>query len=299
MPKKFPEVIYVGAANSLEEKLCQKEGIKFIKMALPNNSLKAIYKCYRQLKLPKINAVISTGGYISMPLLLYAIRHHIPIYLLEENVVMGRANMLASFFAKKVFLTYELPKMRKKYEVVGLPTLQRKKSYFGAWNFDVLIIGGSLGSKPLCNLVYELNTKYKICLIAGRYSKDYQNILNVKVFEYVDDIISLIKQAKVVISRAGASTTYEIFSCEKPCIIIPSMQTKQNHQYLNALYFEKQNCAVLVKEKEAKRVILAKVDEIIKNDLIAVNMKESQRRIVKPDASETILKILKDDLNEL
>lgn len=299
LAKKLSKVIYVGAANSLEERLCLKEKIEFIKMDLPDNSFKTIYKCYRKLELPKIEAVISTGGYISMPLLIYAIRHHIPIYLLEENVVMGRANLLASFFAKRVFLTYELPKMKKKYEVVGLPTLEREKKYYGYLDFDVLIIGGSLGSKPLCNLVYELNTKYKVCLIAGRYSRDYQNILNVTVFDYVDDIISLMKQAKVIISRAGASTTYEIFSLEKPCIIIPSMKTKQNHQYLNALYFEKENCAVLVKEKDAKKVISAKVDEVIMSDTVAVNLKQNQKRIFKNNASEAIIKILKDDLNEL
>lgn len=289
------EIIYVGAKDSLEERLCKERNIDFLALDIKNNNPFKIFKSFLKLKPPKLEAIISTGGYISGPLLLYGIIHHVPIYLLEENVVIGTANKLASFFAKKVFLTYELPKMKKKYEVVGLP-LNKPQTKLLRPSFDILIIGGSLGSKPLCELAHQLNGEYKICLIAGRYAKDYQNIKNVYTIEYANDLMNLMAMARVIISRAGASTTYEIFSLNRPCILIPSMSTKQNHQYLNAVYFAEQKCAIMLKEKDCQEEILMTVNGLLSNPSKIINMQTCQKKLVKMDAASHIAKIVRGEI---
>lgn len=297
---KLKDVCYIGATNSLEEKICREHNIKFIGLDIKRNNLLQIIKAFFSLKIDRPSFVFSTGGYVSLPVLIYAVLHRIPIYLLEENVIMGSTNRFISFFAKRVFLTYEINNYKDKYELVGLPIRPPSVSFKYAYlDFDVLIIGGSLGSKPLCELVYELNSKYRICLLAGSYSKNYQNIKNVIVFDYVSDIYSLMYNAKVVITRAGASTTYELFSINKPSIVIPSMKTKKNHQYLNALYFADKGCCKLVKEKNAKEEIVSSVESILNNKQLQINMMSCQRKLIIKDSASKIVKSIRQDIKHL
>ncbi|MDE5868056.1 MAG: UDP-N-acetylglucosamine--N-acetylmuramyl-(pentapeptide) pyrophosphoryl-undecaprenol N-acetylglucosamine transferase [Anaeroplasmataceae bacterium] len=288
----YKNVCYVGGKGSLEESLCLKEQITFIGLDLKKRSIFHLFKEYKKLKMPKIDGIVSTGGYVSVPLLLYGIKNHIPIYLIEENVIMGRANQLFSLFAKKVFLTYELPKMKKKYEIVGLPMKTPPKTIISKFEFDILIIGGSLGSKPLCDLAFCLNEKYRICLVAGRYEEDYQNIKNVKTMKFSDDLINLMKKSKLVISRAGAATTYELFANNCPTILVPSKKTKQNHQYLNAIYFEKKGCCKLLKEENASKDVLKLVSQILSDEQEILNMKFAQKKLVKLDAVDKIIQAI-------
>lgn len=292
--EQLDSICYVGAKNSLEERLCVQRKIQFVGLHLDSHHIVQILKAYREIKLTNVTAILSTGGYVSAPMLLYGIVHRIPIYLLEENVIMGRTNRIFSCFAKKVFLTYPLPKMKKKYEVVGLPLSQKLKPLNHIFQFDILIIGGSLGSKPLCELSSVLNKKYKICLIAGKYESDYKHLNQVVTLSYADDLIELMKRAKLVISRAGASTTYELFTYRRPCILIPSKKTKQNHQYLNALYFEEKGCCKLLKEDEAKDRILLLVNQMLNDQQLILNMQTAQQKIVKTDSTTKIIEQIQE-----
>ena len=64
-----------------------------------------IIKSLSILKKEKISILISTGGYMSLPLCFAAKLLGIKIYLIEPNMVMGRAN---KFFLKfsKIFICY-------------------------------------------------------------------------------------------------------------------------------------------------------------------------------------------------
>ena len=208
--------------------------------------------------------------------------------MIEGNTKFGIANKLFSYFSKKVFLAYPYKKMKKKYIVSGLPTLINSNIY-EHFSFDILIIGGSLGSKPLCDLVYSLNENYRILLIAGRYYKDYQNIKNVTSFEYRKDLNSLMKQAKIIISRAGAMTSYEIFLLNKLSIIIPSKKTKLNHQVKNAIFFEENNLAFYLDEDEAPTKIYDLVSKVINSSYNYFKIIESQKQITKSNSVDIIL----------
>ena len=62
-----------------------------------------IIKSYFFLKRKKINKLISTGGYMSLPLILAAKLIKLDIYLFEPNLVMGRANRFFLRSCKKIF----------------------------------------------------------------------------------------------------------------------------------------------------------------------------------------------------
>lgn len=296
------DVLYVGSKRSLEEKWAHRYRIAFLGLPLENNRWLAIVRAYfflkKNLKVPP-KAVFSSGGYVSLPLLLYAVIKRIPIYLLEENRIMGRSNAFFAIFAKKIFLSYELPKMRRTYQVVGQPLLNPTPSYlnYPQYRSDILVIGGSLGSEPLCRIAQMLSREFSVVLLAGRYAKKWGSKPNLNVLESVEDLPSLMLQARLVISRAGAATSAEIFSVSKPCILIPSRKTKKNHQYLNALYFKEKGCAMLINEDDGEEAIFQAVRALLHRETLRLNMQLAQRQMVSKDSAFIIAKeLMKHDV---
>lgn len=293
--------LYIGYKNSLEEKICnQNDIISFIGLNSINSKnkyLKAL-KGYRELKDKlnkyKIEAIISSGGYVAIPACIYAIKKRIPLFLIEENLVVGRVNEVFYPFCKKMYLGYELDKTKKKYVLTGLPIKKIDKSILNN-EYDILIIGGSLGSKKLCELAIGLKDEYKCLLIAGNYYKDYKNYSNIKVIDYSNDIISLMKKSKIIIARAGAQTSAEIFKVNKPYICIPSLNTMKNHQYINALFFKSKGACIMCDENNLDD-LKGNINNILNNESIIVNMKAAQNRLSSDNAAHIILKSVKENI---
>ena len=74
-------------------------------LLLPYNLFKfciSILKSYSYLKYNKFNILISTGGYMSLPLCMASKLLNIKIFIFEPNSVLGRSNKLTQGFAKKI-----------------------------------------------------------------------------------------------------------------------------------------------------------------------------------------------------
>lgn len=294
------EAIYVGQKGNLEEKLCKSNDILFLGIEHNKNKILMGLKGYRyllgELKNKRIDAIISTGGYVSLACILFGIKNKIPLFLIEENVVLGAVNKFFYPFCKKVFLAFELEKNKNKMLLTGLPIREYiKRPVYN--KYDILVIGGSLGSKPLCLIADELSKKYKVCLVAGRYYKDFKNNSNLDVLEYTEDIYSYMAGSKIIIARAGASTAQEIFMMNKPFICIPSMKTKGNHQYHNAKFFSEKKACFLVLENQAAADIDRLINNILLNPQISINMSDSQNKLYKSNAAKKILTEIEETIN--
>ena len=71
---------------------------------IPYNLIKfffSIFKSYRYLKINNFNILISTGGYMSIPLCLASNLLKIKIYIFEPNSILGRAKQINLKFCKK------------------------------------------------------------------------------------------------------------------------------------------------------------------------------------------------------
>jgi UDP-N-acetylglucosamine--N-acetylmuramyl-(pentapeptide) pyrophosphoryl-undecaprenol N-acetylglucosamine transferase len=292
--------LFIGNNDSLEEKICNTNNIDFIGICKKNNKIINMLNGYNELiiklKNYKIDAVVATGGFTSSSACLYAFMKNIPLYLIEENVILGDVNKLFSFYAKRVFLTYELPKMKKNFLVTGLPLRSIDKIKDVNINFDILVIGGSLGSRPLCDAAVIASKTHKVLLIAGKYKNEYKENNNLKIIEYTNDIYSYMKKAKIIISRSGASTTQEIMYINKPMIIIPSEKTKKNHQVLNANYLKDKKCALIIKEQNVKKDINRFIDLLMYDEKLRKNIENNQSKIINLNAKHLILSKIKDDL---
>lgn len=246
--------LYVGYQDALEEKICLKNKVDFYGMKQYESKLGLIsnYKeLNKYMKNKEIELVISTGGITSLPLCLYAVIHKIPLYLIEENWIRGFSNLVFYPFCKKMFLAYPLQKTWKKECVTGLPIKSYKPNVIK--EYDVLIIGGSLGSRPLCDIATRLSKKYKVCLICGRYYDDYKGY-DFDIYDFCDDIYSLMLKSRVVLARGGSSTASEIIYLNIPFICIPSKNTKRNHQVINAKAFDRLGVCKYIDEDDYDKI---------------------------------------------
>jgi UDP-N-acetylglucosamine--N-acetylmuramyl-(pentapeptide) pyrophosphoryl-undecaprenol N-acetylglucosamine transferase len=252
-------------------------------------------------KKEKINILISTGGYMSLPLCLAAKILKIKIFLLEPNMIIGRANRLFLNFCEKI-ICYDanIINFPKKflYKLVVLSPLL-KKSYYERNNnlkldkiFTIIVIGGSQGAKIFDELLHKTfikiskikpvkiihQTKKKnINSLKNLYSKN--NIENI-VFEFDQNLVKLLNQADLCITRAGASSLAEIASLNLPFITIPLPTSKDNHQLQNAKYYENKNCCWIIDQSN--------FDQHKFDDLLLDILKNSDDFVIKKNNLENL-----------
>lgn len=112
--------------------------------------------------------------------------------------------------------------------------------------FTILIMGGSLGSRNMTNVIkrlFEIEKKIKIIVVCGKDAelKEKMDKLvgkyeskEVEVYGFVDNIYSLMDSADLLISKPGGASVTEALLRRIP-MIIPYMiggQEKENRDYL-------------------------------------------------------------------
>ena len=134
---------------------------------LPFVILKIFFLTLRSLfllKKEKIKILVSTGGYMSLPLCLAAGLLNIKIFLLEPNMVIGRANKFFLNFCKKI-ICYDnniiaFPAKFQSKLIISNPLI-RKKYFKKKFKkrideiFTVMIIGGSQGAQIFDEIIHE------------------------------------------------------------------------------------------------------------------------------------------------
>ena len=237
---------------------------------LPLSILKVIYLTLTSLlflKKQKIQTLISTGGYMSLPLCIAAKILNIKIYLLEPNMVIGRANKFFLRFCEKIIcysdniigfhddfkskLKIINPLIRKKYYDEKLKENNNEK-------FTIIIIGGSQGAQIFDKILHQSIIKVsKIKPLKVIHQTNKKNIDTLKylysenkidniVFSFDQNLNLLIQQADLCITRAGATSLAEISLSKKPFIAIPLPSSMDNHQFENANYYKNKGCCWVV-----------------------------------------------------
>ena len=284
------EVLLAGAKDSNEEKIYLDNGFNFVGLAINKKKIRsyftnrnAIRKTYNEF-MP--DAIFLFGNYISVSFGLEAILCRIPIYLHEQNVIYGRANMLLGLFAKRIYLSLPIKRniYKRKSILLGNPKSDNNvepKKFNDKYN--VLIVMGSLGSASMNNIFQKLievaNPNVALHLVTGK--KHYSEFIklidvreNIHCYPYLDDLGSYIKSCDILVTRAGATTISEILVNQVASIIIPSPYVKNNHQYLNAKYLEEHSACILLEEKDLTAVkINNTINELIYDYSKRLNLK--------------------------
>ena len=236
----------------------------------------SFFKSYFFLKKNKIELLISTGGYMSLPLCIASKILNIKIILFEPNMVIGRSNKFFIKFSKKIICysnnIINFPQKYKNKIFVTAPLL-RKKIYDQKKNsekkinnpFKILIIGGSQGAEFLDNEISktlcEIFNSHKISLIQ-QITNDERKILIKKkynqlgiqneIFSFDEEIFRKYHEIDFAITRSGASTISELIFFNIPFLAIPLPKSKDNHQFYNAKNFYDQNFCWLINQLDYK-----------------------------------------------
>ena len=246
-----------------------------------------IIKSIFLLRKKKIDILISTGGYMSLPLCLASKILNIKLFLFEPNMVLGRSNKFFIKSCEKIFCYSDrIKNFPNNYinKISVIPPLLRKKFYDVKKALDIngcinlLVIGGSQGAK-----VFETLTKTSVIQLSKKCSfKVYQqtnlsNFKNLKkfykdngieyeLFDFNEDISNLMSKVNICLTRGGASTLAELVFLNIPYVVIPLPTSKDNHQFENALFYNKFGCNWILNQNEINdETVAKKLDNIIDN----------------------------------
>lgn len=220
------------------------------------SSIKKISKIKKIYKNKNVEKSLTFGGKNSIFINLVSKIMHVDCFIFEQNAIMGKANKINSFFAKKIFTNFLLN--HKKEINVGNPNAFNikktcKNKIFKNKRITILFTMGSLGSSSVNNVIEKYiknNMEYNIIYVTGNNVKS--KILDsefVKTFPFYNPLSELLVQSDIVVSRAGASTLSEIIALNKVSIIIPSPYVANNHQYKNAKILYDNKACELILEK--------------------------------------------------
>jgi UDP-N-acetylglucosamine--N-acetylmuramyl-(pentapeptide) pyrophosphoryl-undecaprenol N-acetylglucosamine transferase len=259
--------------------------------------IKEIKKAREILKKENAKVLFCVGGYSAAPASIAALSLKIPLVIQEQNSVSGVLNRFLKPFAKEFISAFEPNSVTNSYPI--------KKVFFENARVrkelkTILIIGGSQGSMTLNNLALELvpiliKRGIKVYHQAGEKNidtikKEYQKlgIKDVEVFGFSKELPKIITQADFAISRAGASTLWELTANGLPALYVPYPYAVGDHQYYNAKYLVDKNLAYVCRDKDLN---VKKVLDIIDN----INLEEISTNLpkqIQPSAAKDIAKYL-------
>lgn len=238
----------------------------------------AIWPTYRWLRQYRPRLVVGFGGYMTVPTLLAARLLSIPMLLVEQNAILGRANRLFAPMARAIALG--LPTCRgltlhqqRRALWVGTPIRQdffaprrtpKNKKYI-----TLMITGGSQGARSFASIMPLTMARlqqllpvktFALITIAQQAKKDqlqavataYHHMgIRAVVKDFFTDMPMRLATSDIFIGRAGASTLAEISAAAIPSILIPFPHATDNHQWHNASLLGARQAALMVVEKKS------------------------------------------------
>ena len=320
---------------------CDKRGVKFLKEDNYNLSIfnvapisKNIFllpiqlflililigKSILFLKKNKIDIMLSTGGYMSLPLCVASKILNIKLFLFEPNMVLGRTNNFFINHCEKIFCyTGNIKNFPNKFKnkISIIPALLRKKFYENDktknTNEDVslLVIGGSQGAKIfdtlIKNSIIKLSKKYKLKIYQQVNLKNFENLqktyqdnnIKCELFDFNDDVSTFMKKSNICITRAGASTLAELVFLNLPHIAIPLPTAKDNHQFENAIFYNKIGCNWILNQNEIdESSVTNKLKDIIMNKDEYLEKKNNMKNFSYQNSWNNINQKIKSIINE-
>ncbi len=333
------DCIYIGSHLGIEKEVAQKKEISYYPITTGKlrryfsvtnftdlfRIIKGMFEALTILKRFKPNALFSTGGFVSVPVVIASRLLKIPVVIHEQTSSIGLANKIAGYFAQKIAITF--PSSKEFFPVqkvvhTGQPI--RKELFLGNGDncyeqFElnkslpiIYITGGSQGSHKINMTVQEiLPDLLKKCHVIHQCGKsqanhDYEDLKkfrstladDIKDRYIIKDFIQeelkdILNAASILIGRSGAGTVTEAMALRIPSIFIPLAIATRNEQYQNAKMMESIGGAEIIEEA-------ALSPELLKNNILSI-LSDSEKRdkmihslsqLAKPDATNELVKII-------
>lgn len=238
--------------------------------------------------------VLSFGGYVSTPIVFASWLLNIPVIIHEQTMVAGLANQISAMFASKIAVSFKHQAEGKRFftgnpirpellnptkasgqmkSLVSLSKLKKLPLIF--------VTGGNQGSHVINQAIFQilpkLNKRAVIIHQTGQskyndYEKSQQLALSLeKPDQYlmvkwveVNDFGFILKNADLVICRAGINTLLEVAHFLVPAIMVPYPNLFRQEQQVNARFFAEKGLGEVLPQSELNGPNLMKiVDKIL------------------------------------
>ncbi|QKF59917.1 UDP-N-acetylglucosamine--N-acetylmuramyl-(pentapeptide) pyrophosphoryl-undecaprenol N-acetylglucosamine transferase [Aliarcobacter lanthieri] len=289
--KRLSEAIFLTTSGVVNKKGLSKL-FSLVNMFSKSLECLKIYNKYR------VKKVISVGGFSAAPASFAAIlKRNCKFFIHEQNSKMGKLNQLTSKFASNVYSSF-LENSKVKDYPVDLKFFE--SSRIRKEIKTIAFFGGSQGAVAINNFALKVAPKLdelgiKIIHQAGkndfeRVKEFYRNKnIDVDIFDFTKDIVSKMNEADFCVSRAGASTLFELCANNLPTFFIPFKYAAANHQYFNAKALMDKKLCFLQNEDELNESYFF---ECLNSNIEQISF--GLRDIIKPNA----IKYIVDDILE-
>lgn len=285
------DVIFMGSGEPIEVNALKATKFKYFVSSMQGFRGKNIFAKIKSLTLipisvfttiriirnEKIDAMVGFGGFITVPIGLAFFIARKPIFIHEQNSILGSANKLLSKISNINFTAFPLKNPIKKNIVCGNPIRENFKSTSTDFTNEdpirIYITGGSQGAEYInTNLPKSLNELKQKVYIKHQCGKDKKDLvinlynklgIDAEVREFYDNPELLIEWSDFVISRSGALTISEVTSMSRGVLMIPLPSSIDNHQFHNAKHIEEINMGLIHEEKDELNGLTTILKEII------------------------------------
>ena len=287
------------------------------------NIIFGFFKSFIFLNKQRPTIIFGMGGYASFPLCIAASVLKLKFIIYENNSIIGKANKYLLPFSKKILTSFkEIEGVPKKYkqkiELIG--NIIKKEIFdYSKKNLDeiqtqklkILILGGSQAAKVFAETLPDI---FKKCKDKGVPLKIYQHCLpnqneklkvfyektgiDYEIFNFSKNLIEYFSKINLAITRSGSSMLAELTNANIPFISVPLPSSADNHQFKNAIYFERKNLAFVIEEQNLNDELMHLIKKIHKDSSILNKIKLNQRQFSDKNVYKNINRVLKEILNE-
>jgi UDP-N-acetylglucosamine--N-acetylmuramyl-(pentapeptide) pyrophosphoryl-undecaprenol N-acetylglucosamine transferase len=277
---------------------------------------RAFWKLIRMMFRERPDVVVGLGGYASFAASAAAKLCAVPVVLLEQNVIPGKANRAlalaadrvfcqwrssARYFARRDNLSFEGNPVRESLQGVSRKAARRKLG-LSLHLPTVLVLGGSQGARALNGAIVDALTSlnglaggFQAIHLAGQeQAEEVRNAYNragvtASVHGFMHEMQLAYSAANLVFCRAGGTTIAEVTAVGLPSVLVPLPTAAENHQLANARELAATGAARLLEEKDLQpQAVREAVFELLLDGSKLRDMANRAKEAAKPAAAKDI-----------
>ncbi len=339
------QITFVGSGKPLERRHVAAAGFEYFAVRCRQSpkrlrevisfvaeNLAGYLAARRFLRRRPADAVVGLGGYASVPMARAACRLGVPLVLLEQNAVPGKATRWLARSASLVCLA--MPKARCglrcrcPVRVTGnpirsshhVPRDQAPSSHLaprdqassrGARRLlrRLLILGGSGGARSLNENVpralHHIRAEldgWQIVHQSGQSGFETtrrlygQLDLPATVVHFLDDVPDVLAETDLAVSRAGGTTLSELAAAAVPAVLLPYPHAADDHQRHNADAFTAAGgCTTLDRRELSGRLdehLADALSQLLGSPQRRARMSAAMGRLARPQAADDVAALI-------
>ncbi len=277
---------------------------------------RATLEARRLLRVMRPDVVVGSGGYVSVPVVVAALAQQIPVVLLEQNAVPGRATRLLARRARVVAASFAetaryLPHARVVH--TGNPIRAEVRAVIprpiGDRLRSILVTGGSQGARRINravtgSMVKLLSDDPELRIVHQCGSLDREVVASAAAAlppalaarytegAFFDDMAARMAASDLVVMRAGGSSIAECSALGRPMIVVPYPHAG-GHQRHNATPYVDAGAAMVIDDAECTPERLgAEIGSLVADPPRWRRMAAASAALGLPDATDSVVRLI-------